>query len=259
MDSAQLTPLNGQICAMFTPASRLISGRGAASSYVAFPAHDSPLQEYLRVLVKRKWVVISSLALIFGVVGISTLRSTPIYDAVGSIAINKMDPVILNLKDAASSGSDYYDPTDLDTEVRILKSDLLALQVIRQLNLDRQPGFGATGKPASSLELTSDALQIDSDKTSATLANFKGNLQVTLVPNTRIIEIHYRSADKNLAARVVNVLASTYVEQNFKTRFESTMQASDWLSKQLGDLKIEGRVLAGKAGQVPEEARNSGH
>src|SRR6185312_12265632 len=32
---------------------------------------------------------------------------------------------------------------------------------------------------------------------------------------------------------------STYIEQNFKTRFESTMQASDWLSKQLVDLQMK--------------------
>ena len=38
---------------------------------------------------------------------------------------------------------------------------------------------------------------------------------------------------------VVNTLMHTYVEQNFKTRFESTMQASDWLSKQLVDLQIK--------------------
>ena len=37
---------------------------------------------------------------------------------------------------------DYYDQSDLDTEVRILQSDLMALQVIRQLNLDKRPEFG---------------------------------------------------------------------------------------------------------------------
>ena len=68
---------------------------------------------------------------------------------------------------------------------------------------------------------------------------FKGNLRVALRPNTRIIEISYRSADKELAARVVNTLINTYIEQNFKTRFESTMQASDWLSKQLVDLQMK--------------------
>jgi capsular exopolysaccharide synthesis family protein len=82
-------------------------------------------------------------------------------------------------------------------------------------------------------------MQPDSTRTSSALAGFKASLQVSLVPNTRIIEVRYRSADKNVAARVVNTLANTYVEQNFKTRFESTMQASDWLSKQLVDLQIK--------------------
>jgi len=32
---------------------------------------------------------------------------------------------------------------------------------------------------------------------------------------------------------------STYTENNFKSRFDSTMQASDWLSKQLVDLQMK--------------------
>ena len=240
MDSGPLVPMNGQILREVHPPLPIEFNRNAApGGYPAIPTQDSLLREYLRVLIKNKWVVIGSLLLVMGVVAISTLRSTPIYEAVGSIAINKMDPVTFNLKDSSSS-VDYYDPTDLDTEVRILKSDLLALQVIRQLNLDKQPEFEAKGKPSpSSLELTTDAMQPDSARTSAVLATFKGNLQVALVPNTRIIEVRYRSPDKNIAARVVNTLANTYVEQNFKTRFESTMQASDWLSKQLVDLQIK--------------------
>jgi capsular exopolysaccharide synthesis family protein len=180
-------------------------------------------------------------SLIFGIVLIATLRTTPIYEAVGSIAINKMDPVMFNFKDSASGGFDYYDPTDLDTEVRILRSDLLALQVIKELNLDKQPGFASSvpKNPSSAIDLSGDALQPDAAQISAVLGGFKGSLQVALIPNTRIIEIRYRSPDKNLAARAVNTLAKTYVEQNFKTRFESTMQTSDWLSKQLVDLQMK--------------------
>ena len=242
MDSGPLVPLNGQILHEIHPPFPIEFNRNTApGAYPAVLAQDSLLREYVRVLIKSKWVVIASVALIVGIVVISTLRSTPIYEAVGSIAINKTDPVTFNLKDS-SSGFDYYDPTDLDTEVRILKSDLLALQVIRQLSLDKQPEVGAQSKPSpssSSIELTTDAMQPDSTRTSAALAGFKASLQVSLVPNTRIIEIRYRSPDKNIASRVVNALANTYVEQNFKTRFESTMQASDWLSKQLVDLQVK--------------------
>lgn len=213
------------------------------------------MREYLRVLIKRKWVVIASLTLIFGVVAIATLRATRIYDAGGSIAISKTDPAMLNLNNPSNGGgADYSDPTDLDTEVSILRSDLLALQVIKQLNLDKQPEFGGSEEaPSQSLELTTDVIQPDSAKTTALLEAFKGNLRVTLRPNTRVIDIHYKSSDPDLAARVVNTLIHTYIEQNFKTRFESTMQASDWPSKQLVDLQMKVETSQEKLVQYQKE------
>lgn len=221
------------------PASMQIS-RNLAALHSGAATQDSILREYLRVLIKRKWVVLGTLAAIFGASLVATLRITPIYDAVGSIAINKPDPMLQNLRDSGNYNADYYDPTDLDTEVRILRSDLLALQVIKQLNLDQMPEFGGHGAAtSSSLALTTDAFEPDSAKANALLGAFKGSLHVVLEPNTRIIDIHYRSTNKELAARVVNTLANTYIEQNFKTRFESTMQASDWLSRQLVDLQMK--------------------
>jgi polysaccharide biosynthesis transport protein len=242
MHSGPLIPANGHLVREVQPAYPIELTRQVGSGmYPSFATQDSVLREYLRILIKRKWVVLASVAAIFTVIAIATLRSTPIYDASGSIAINKLDPAMMSFKDASGNGGvDYYDPTDLDTEVRILRSDLLALQVIKQLNLDKRAEFGGNGQPSSSgLGLTTDVLQPDSARISSLLDSFKGNLRVSLIPNTRIIEIHYVSADKELAPRVVNTLADTYVEQNFKTRFESTMQASDWLSKQLVDLQMK--------------------
>jgi succinoglycan biosynthesis transport protein ExoP len=222
-----------------TPIS-LLGARNLAIAHSATANNDSILRDYLRVLIKRKWIVLGCVSIIFGASVIATLRTTPIYDAVGSIAINKPDPVLQGLRDETNSAADYYDPTDLDTEVRILRSDLLALQVIKELNLERLPEFGGSGAhTSSSLELTTDVLQPDSARASSLLSSFKGNLRVMLEPNTRIIDIHFLSPSKELAAKVVNTLASTYIEQNFKTRFESTMQASDWLSRQLVDLQMK--------------------
>lgn len=228
-------------------------GRNLASVHPALVAQDSVLRDYLRVLLKRIWVVLGTLAVVFGATLIASLRSTPIYDAVGSIAINKPDPMLTSLRDG-NTPIDYYDPTDLDTEVRILRSDLLALQVIKELNLDKLPEFGGHGEStSSSLELTTDTLQPDSARANALLGAFKGNLRVLLEPNTRIIDVHYRSPNKELAARIVNTLANTYIEQNFKTRFESTMQASDWLSRQLVDLQMKVETSQEKLVQYQKE------
>ena len=240
MDSGPLVQTNGQTIREVQPVYPVEFGRQMLTGiYPTLHPQDSALREYLRVLIKRKWTIILCFSGIFIAVAIASLKMTPIYEASGSIAVNKTDPGLVNFKDSGSVSVDYFDPADLDTEVKILQSDLLALQVIKQLNLDKRSELGRKPDDASSLNLAPDPLPTDSARTSALLAGFKGNLRVSLLPNSRIIELHYRSPDKNLAANIVNTLAATYVEQNFKTKFESTMQAADWLSKQLVDLQMK--------------------
>src|ERR1700681_2251186 len=205
--------------------------------YNVTPSQESTMREYMRVLLKRKWMMTAVVLGIFMTVAIASLRQTPIYEAASQIVINKADSNLITFKDSGPV-VDYYDPSDLDTEVRILQSDLMALQVIRQLNLDKRPQVGGHADQKQP-NLVADPLQSDSNHTSALLSRFRGNLKVTLIPNTRVMEIHYTSTDPQLAASAVNTLAATYVEQNFKTKFESTMQASDWLSKQLVDLQMK--------------------
>jgi exopolysaccharide transport family protein len=239
MDSGPLVQANNPTVREMQPGSDFGRSMGPRV-YPEIISRESALGEYARVLVKRKWTVLACLFTIFSVVAIASLRMTPVYEASGSIAINKPDSGLVNFNNSPVFNVDYYDPTELETEVKILQSDLLALQVVKELALDRRPEFGGkTAALPSSLDLAPDQLQADSGRTSALLSGFRGNLKVTLAPNTHIVEVHYRSPDKDLAATVVNTLMSTYTENNFKSRFDSTMQASDWLSKQLVDLQMK--------------------
>ena len=239
MESGPLVPANNGVVREMAPVPAFELDRpGAPHLYPELPSQESAIGEYIRILVKRKWVILGCFALIFAVVTIASLKMTPVYEASGTIAINKPDST-LNFQNSGGFSLDYYDPTELDTEVKILQSDLLALQVIKDLNLDHQ-GPSASGDQApSSLQQTPDPTQADSSHTSDMLAGFKGSLHISLSPNTRIIEVRYRSADPQMASSVVNKLMSTYVENNFKSRFKSTMQASEWLNNQLVDLRMK--------------------
>ena len=223
MDSGPLVPANSGVVREMQPVASLDLARANVPHvYPVLPSQESAVGEYIRVLAKRKWVILTCMATIFALVAIASLKMTPIYEASGSIAINKPDST-LNFQNSATFSLDYYDPTELDTEVKILQSDLLALQVIKELNLDHRPGAGGNDQPPSSaLELAPDPMQVDTAHLSSLLGGFKGSLRVALSPNTRIIEVHYRSADPQMAANVVNTLMQTYVENNFKSRFEST-------------------------------------
>ena len=242
MDSGPLAPLTNSTARELQQPSQIFDlGRPIpARAYLEPSSNESVAAEYLRVLIKRKWVVIGCFATIFSVVAIASLKTTPVYEASGTIAINKPDTT-LNFQGSTTFNLDYYDPSELDTEVKILQSDLLALQVIRELNLDRRPEMAiqTPAVPSTSMDLSPDPLQSDPARASSMIGSFKGSLKVMLSPNTRIIEVHYRSPDPQVAANIVNTLMQTYVENNFKARFESTMQASDWLSKQLVDLQMK--------------------
>jgi polysaccharide biosynthesis transport protein len=239
MDSEPLVQANPLTVRELQPAN-LEFGRPGPRVYPELVPQESALGEYVRVLMKRKWTVLTCLFTIFSIVAIASLKMTPVYEASGSIEINKPDSGLVNFNNSPTFNLDYYDPTELETEVMILQSDLLAMQVIKELALDRRPEFGGkTPALPSSLDLAPDPMQADSARTSALLGSFRGNLKVTLSPNTHIIKVTFRSPDKELTATVVNTLMNTYSENNFKSRFDSTMQASDWLSKQLVDLQMK--------------------
>jgi succinoglycan biosynthesis transport protein ExoP len=240
MDSGPLVQANNPTVREMQPAGADFGRPIGPRVYPELLSQESALGEYVRVLVKRKWTVLACLSTVFSVVAIASLKMTPLYEASGSIEINKPDSGLVNFSNSPTFNVDYYDPTELETEVKILQSDLLALQVVKELGLDRRPEFGGrTAALPSSLDLEPDPLQADSGRTSALLSSFRGSLKVTLAPNTHIVEVHYRSPDKDLAANVVNTLMDTYRDNNFKSRFDSTMQASDWLKKQLVDLEMK--------------------
>ncbi|HTC55080.1 MAG TPA: polysaccharide biosynthesis tyrosine autokinase [Candidatus Sulfotelmatobacter sp.] len=239
MDSGPLVQANNPSVREMQPAGVDFGRSAGPRMYPELPSQESALGDHLRVLLKRKWTVLICLFTIVSVVAIASLKMSPVYEASGSIAINKPDPG-LNFNNSPTFNLDYYDPTEIETEVKILQSDLLALQVVKDLGLDRRPEFGGKTPPSpASLDLAPDSLQADPARTTGLLASFRGNLKVTLAPNTHIVEVHFRSPDKELAANVVNKLMEDYTENNFKSRFDSTMQASDWLSKQLVDLQMK--------------------
>src|SRR5580693_5723211 len=176
MDSGPLVPSNPHIREL-QPTQNLDMGRLGPRFYPDLPPQESAIGDSIRVLQKRKWVVLVCLVTIFSVVAIASLKMTPVYEAGGTIEINKPD-ASLNFQNSASFSLDYFDPTELDTELKILQSDLLATQVIRELNLDRQPEFaGQAPPPSASLDLTPDSLQSDPSRISAMVGGFKGNLR----------------------------------------------------------------------------------
>jgi succinoglycan biosynthesis transport protein ExoP len=186
------------------------------------------------------------------------------YQAIGQIQVQKetlgsfgLDESVLGGADAPTSDALDYNVT-LQTEARILQSDSLALQVIRELHLETTQDFfppkkDQWGLPSwlffwkKPLEPLTVGLDQAPDRRYAALKRFASHLKVEPITGTRLIEVRYSSPDPKLAAAVVNHLIAALMEYSYQSRFAATSQASQWLSAQLDDLRGQTERLQAKA------------
>jgi capsular exopolysaccharide synthesis family protein len=205
----------------------------------AMPANDNGLLQYLPVFRKHRWTILATIIIVVTITTIVTLRTIPIYEAVGRIAIGHENDNVLGFKGSgegfASDEYDYDYTVALDTQIKILQSDAIALATAKALQLDKAPAFIHPAAGNDSAQTTS----LEPAQEAALMGFIQGGLRLGIIPKTRIIEIRYANPDPQLAAKVVNTIVNVYVEQNFKTKFDSAMQTSDWLSKQLTDLQLK--------------------
>src|SRR5215469_5574855 len=206
-----------------------------------FGQEESPIFHYLRLLRKRRWWVLATLAIVFALSVITTLRATRLYQATSKIAVFPENPNVLGFKDLENDSPSVPDyDVALQTQAEILRSDALAIQVIAAMHLDQDPRFtGVKALPPNSDDVIHSS-NIESDPATAAglLGAFHGGLNVQTIPNSQLIEVSYTHPDPQLSAEVVNSLVKTFIEQNFKTKYESVTQTSDWLSKELADLQL---------------------
>src|SRR5579872_879335 len=209
-------------------------------------AHQTPLlssisgstsiRAYFFIIRRRKWIVLGIVVAIVSLAAISVFREKPVYEATGRIAINKETAEILGYKDINPEGAEWEDYTvALDTQLRVIQSSQLAWDVIKQLQLDKRAEFGG-GQPAVK---GSESSAITDGRNATAIAVFKGNLTAALIPNTRIMQITFRSHDRQLAAEAVNTLAEKFIEQNTRYKYESTLKATDSLSRELADMQAK--------------------
>src|SRR6266702_840312 len=181
------------------------------------------LLDYVIILRKHQWLILSFLLAVVTIVSIGTFRQQPVYVATTRLEIDRENTNILPFP-----GTDAYDIyADLDnyieTQSKILLSETLALRTIKTVGLE-----GPLGSSLPAAKPDDDAV------TTTTLANQKR--PPALGP---LLDVSFESTDAEMAARVVNAHVESYIAENFRSRYEATSQASTWLAGQLNELKIK--------------------
>src|SRR5256884_3292867 len=208
------------------------------------------LYDYLLILRKHQWLILSFMLSVVTIVSIATFRMQPVYVATARIEIDRENANILPFQGADSY--DYMVDSDnyIETQSKILTSETLALQTIRNNGLALRPDSPASGFLSEAVASGNLANQVRPPE----LAAFLSSLSVKRVPNSRLMDVSFESKNPQLAASTVNAHIATYVEQNYRSKYESTSQASDWLADQLKDFKI--KVQKSEDARIAYERQN---
>jgi succinoglycan biosynthesis transport protein ExoP len=146
-----------------------------------------------------------------------------------------------------------FDETEIASQVYILSSESIVVQVVRSMNLTRDPEFvgppNARGSP-SFIKLINiikqsigwnDDVTINSDAVLERIAveAFLKRLSISREDAANVINVTFASEDANKAADIANAVTDTYLAANSEARFKSTRAVSQSLQDRLMELKVQ--------------------
>jgi succinoglycan biosynthesis transport protein ExoP len=205
--------------------------------------------DFFGTLIRRQarvFFVIVPCALALGLLYL--LTTPPSYTAVAKIVIDLRKPTGFQQQQIA--GDSIVDAVAVATQAEILTSDNVSLAVINKLKLTEDPDFVRPspglfraalntlfhwiyGKTDSEPALTESQLE------ARALGTFEAQRKVSRVPNTYVMEISFRSPDRNKAAQIANAIFAAYTDNQLAAKYESARRASTWLQDRIASLRAE--------------------
>jgi capsular exopolysaccharide synthesis family protein len=225
--------------------------------YPAYPVLDLEpsgpdaysFRAYWEILRKRRGTVFAVALMVTILVTLAVFRMKPVYRATARMEVQAETPQLQTLNELNPSAA--TDEAFLQTQVDLLQNNNLAWETIQQLQLpavNADSGITEQGWLAS-INRSPAATQ------SSQIRAFKKHLHVELLQDSRLVEVSFESGDPSLAARVANALVKNYVESNFRSKYDTTRQASAWMEQQLDELKA--KVEKSQQALVDYESENA--
>jgi polysaccharide biosynthesis transport protein len=226
--------------------------------------HSLTLLDVLRILKRRRRAAFMFAGAVLALAGLYLTFATRRYAGEATLEFDKRNADVLGLNGTAEGPADSLEyNVALQTQVEILESDTLALQIFKELNLEQTQDY----KPKKTALDWAVGLFQSSDPSEAnlpfeqapgrrvsSLKKFHRNLTISPVSGSRMIRVTFFNPDPNLASLVANRLLNDYIDYSFQLRYLATSQATGWLGAQLKDLKSQMQSDQARAAKLQREA-----
>jgi capsular exopolysaccharide synthesis family protein len=213
------------------------------------------LRDYIDVILRRKWLILTVLALVFLSTSIFTLAVTRIYEASAVLEVSQETPRVTTFQEVL--GSEIQAREFYETQVELLSSRAMIDRVIDKLNLVnhttiRKAVFGEgdagvrhwIGKTLKSLAKSlvrgpKPPAEVDAISMHQQLAEYvSDNLTVTPSRKSMLIDVAFRSPDRQLSQDVVNTLIDDFINWKMELKIDASGIARDFLMMQMDRAKI---------------------
>ena len=172
-------------------------------------------------------------------------QMTPMYTSEAHILIDNGESAYTRPASGEPNGQRnriLVDPEAIASQVQVLLSRDLALQVIRDLKLDALPEFSKSSNSRSPVRMLLGLFGIAKDPAKSVreervINAFVKRLEVFPVRKSRVINVQFSSIDPQVAARVANRLAEAYLQWQQSEKLNENRDASKWLGEQVEALK----------------------
>ncbi len=169
---------------------------------------------------------------------------TPRYRSEARLLLETRENVFLRAeadKNAGDRGA-RIDPEAVTSQIQLVLSRDLAREVIKKEKLADNPEFAPTRSSMSSLKRILGLFGIGRDPSTMsneerTLEAYYDRLNVYAVEKSRVISINFSSASPELAARVANTIAETYLKVQQTAKQDQTRAAGNWLAEEIEKMR----------------------
>ena len=192
-----------------------------------------------RVLWQKKTMIVGVTMLAAGAAFLVVNAITPRYRSESRLLLEARENVFMRAEADKTADRTTIDPEAVTSQIQLVLSRDLARQVIQKVGLNDNPEFDSG---AGALRTLLGLFGIGRDPTAMTreertLEAYYERINVSAVEKSRVISIDFSSANADLAARIANTIAETYLSMQQSAKQDQTRAAGNWLAVEIEKMR----------------------
>ena len=214
------------------------------AEYGQMPSGDANMGGVLSALGRSKFWIAGATLLAFAAAAVFVNVVKPKYTGEAKVLLENRENYFTR-PDREQRGSDpVIDAEAVQSQVQMIMSRDLAINVIQKLDLASSEEFDPVKKEASTLKRILSLLGVVKDPFASSpderiLESYMDKLLVYNLGKSRVISVEFSSRDPELAAKGANLIADEYIRFQRDAKKSTTQGASAWLAQAIEPLRAK--------------------